>query len=74
MTTKIFYIVDTIIIIISFIEIVALNNLSDLGLHALENMGKFVMWLCTLIISSIILLLVFLIRYFKNKKTTKKDF
>ncbi len=73
MTTKIFYIVDT-IIIISFIEIVALNNLSDLGLYALENMGKFVMWLCTLIISSILLLLVFLIRYFKNKKTTKKDF
>jgi len=74
MTTKIFYIVDTIIIIISFIEIVALNNLSDLGFHALENMDKFVMWLCTLIISSILLLLVFLIRYFKNKKTTKKDF
>lgn len=62
-------VIDIVLIIISAVLMLIYNNTQSLGLSALEDAGKFAMYLCALIIEVIVLialLIIFIIKKIKN--------
>ena len=58
---RIFYIIDSIFMIVSFTATVLINNNDTYGLSALESAGQFVMWGIIFLVSLILLIIVFLV-------------
>ena len=56
---RIFYIIDSIFMIVSFTATVLINNNDTYGLSALESVGQFVMWGIISLVSLILLIIVF---------------
>lgn len=69
---KIFYIIDITIMIISMVGIVIIENQKTYGLAALTNVGYFVILSCIFIMSLIMLVIVSLIYFIKNKKKVEE--
>lgn len=69
---KTFYIVDLIVMFISFVGMIVVNNKTNFGLAALTSVGYFVILLFVFLISVILLIIVSLIYYFKEKAKTNK--
>ena len=58
---RIFYIIDSIFMIVSFTATVLINNNDTYGLSALESVGQFVMCGVIFLVSLILLIIVFLV-------------
>lgn len=69
---KIFYIIDITIMIISMVGIVIVENQKTYGLAALTNVGYFVILSCIFMISFIMLVIVSLVYFIKNKKKVEE--
>ncbi len=69
---KMFYIVDLIVMFISFVGMIVVNNKTNFGLAALTSVGHFVILLSVFLVSVILLIIVSLIYYVKEKAKTNK--
>lgn len=69
---KIFYIIDIMVMLISMIGIIIIENQKTYGLVALTSVGYFVILSCIFIISLIMLVIVSLIYFIKNKKKVEE--
>ena len=69
---KMFYIVDLIVMFISFVGMIVVNHKTKFGLAALTGVGYFVILLSVFLVSVILLIIVSLIYYFKEKAKTNK--
>lgn len=69
---KIFYIIDITVMLISMVGIVIVENQKTYGLAALTSVGYFVILSCIFIMSLIMLVIVSLIYFIKNKKKVEE--
>lgn len=65
---KTFYIVDLIVMFISFVGMIVVNNKANFGLAALTSVGYFVILLSVFSVSIILLIIVSLIYVILKKK------
>ncbi len=65
---KTFYIVDLIVMFISFVGMIVVNNKTNFGLAALTSVGYFVILLSVFLVSVILLIIVSLIYVILKKK------
>lgn len=70
---KIFYIVDLIIMMISILGIIIVNNKTAYGLEALTNVGYVVVLLSIFIVSLILLIIVSFIYAILKRKQQQRD-
>lgn len=69
---KIFYIIDLIVMFISIIGIIVIDNTKSYGLAALADVGYLVLLLIIFIISITLLVIVSLIYFILRKNKNKK--
>lgn len=69
---KIFYIVDLILMSISIIGIIIINNKTSYGMDALANVGYIVILLFIFIVSLIAIIIMSIIYIIFNKKQKQK--
>ena len=68
---KMFYIVDLIVMFISFVGMIVVNNKANFGLAALTSVGYFVVLLSIFAVSIISLIIISLIYVILKKKQRK---
>lgn len=68
---KMFYIVDLIVMFVSFVGMIVVNNKANFGLAALTSVGYFVILLSIFAVSIISLIIISLIYVILKKKQRK---
>lgn len=68
---KVFYIIDIVIVVLSAIGLIVIENNKEFGLSALEGTGKFVILGIIFLISLLALIIVSIIYFIKRRKLKK---